>query len=555
MADDEASSKKVVLKIFGEELGEKLAIAAGHGKRKDYRGVLEPTGAVTQCERTGHPFVPGMPCYICGLPIPPKESLKGSEDELYVECEHIFPVTEARWFLDLYMISRPPTDAWTKRAVELEYDQAHRVCNQAKSNFSFIREDPETGNPIVNKVGIQKILRSIQIRARSHVDDYTNQDLKKRMKTIADTILSRATEIEKRVQLLITHITSEPRFRDTNMVVLMRTSLLVDPSALTPSLREIYNAWYANTENVRLFKDQLFQKFLDETYQLYPQLRPEEIMKIMSIPPEYQRNITPEFIRDRMKRFFEVQEPTPDNSGKRLLSAIYYAIYGAILIDLMPKANDTNIPYICSIYRRMNVIQQNEPVVVKIFGAVPTISPSLQARCEIELKNVERRERTAARDIVDEDLDDPLTAEEDATYFLEGLREGVEKRLIALGFTPADAARDSATIEREVKRAFLEAYPEGVSRAIEDAASMGETLIRLGVRGNPAVADALATEVYNYILSNRRDETQTYGGSGFRRRRANDQSNRPRVQKRGRTHRNRRVRRVRRIRRKSKTRR
>lgn len=514
MADDEVSSKKVVLKIFGEELGEKLALAAGHGKRKDYRSVLEPTGAVTQCERSGHPFQPDMPCYLCGLPIPDKKLLKGSEDELYVECEHIFPVTEARWFLDLYMTTRPPSDDWTKRAIELEYDQAHRVCNQAKSNFSFITQDPITGNPVVNKVGIQRVLKNIQIRAREHVEDYKDSKLNDLMKKIATTVLSRSSEIEKRVQTIIAHITSNPNFANTNLVVLMRTALLADPNTLTSSLQEVYNQWYANTANVREYKDRLFQAFLEETYIVYPQLRPETITTTMSIPAEYQGNITSEFVHNTLRRFFEINK-TLDPTGKTLLSAVYYRIYGSILIDLMNKVTDTNVSYFCSLYRRMSVIQKNEPSVVAMFGEVPTLPEWLQARCDIVLRNLEREERTQARFMTDKDIEIKTTPEEDATYFLNELQSGLESSFTDYGMTAYHARQYSTSIETAARHAFIEAYPDGIDKAIESAADVTNLTLRQVFRNDIPYADKIANLASNYVRSNRRDETKTYGGSGL----------------------------------------
>lgn len=512
MAEDEASSKRVVLQIFGEELGEKLALAAGYGKRKDYRSVLEPTGAVTQCERSGHPFVPNMPCYLCGLPIPDKKLLKGPEDELYVECEHIFPVTEARWFLDLYMTTRPPSDAWTKRAIELEYDQAHRVCNQAKSNYSFIKEDPATGNPLVNKVGIARVLKNIQIRARQHVGDYTDGRLDELMKKIADTITKRTNEIQDRVQILINHITSNPNFANTNLVVLMRTALLADPNTLTPSLQEVYNQWYANTANVRDYKDRLFQAFLEETYIVYPQLRPENITTTLSIPAEYQGGITSEFVRNILHRFFEINE-TPDPTGKTLLSAVYYRIYGSILINLMKNVTDTNVSDFCSFYRRMSVIQQNEPSVVHMFGKVPTLPERLQARCDIVLRNLEREQRTQARDITDKDIEIKTTPEEDATYYLNDLQSRLESRFASYGMTADQARQYSRSIETAVRNAFIEAYPDGIDAAIESAADETNSTLRQVFRNDPSYADRIANLASNYVRNNRRDETKTYGGS------------------------------------------
>jgi hypothetical protein len=512
MADDEASSKKVVLKIFGQELGEKLALAAGYGKRKDYRKVLEPTDAVTQCERSGNPFKPGMPCYLCGLPIPDKKLLKGSDDELYVECEHIFPVTEARWFLDLYMTTRPPDDTWTRTAIQLEYAQSHRVCNQAKSNLSFIKEDPATGMPLVNRVGIQRVLKNIQIRARQHIGEYKNRQLDDLMKDIANTILSRSSAVEQRVQIIIDHIQTNENFINTDLVLLMRTSLLADPNTMTPALKDIYNQWYANTEDVRGYKDRLFQTFLEETYSAYPQLRPENITTTLSIPSEYQSGVTSDLVRDTLRIYFETKK-TPDRFGKTLLSAVYYRIYSLILGELMNKVTDTNVSYFCNLYRRMNTIQKNEPIVATMFGPVPVLSKPLQSRCEMEIGNLERQERTRARELTDEDVVGELpTPEEEATYFLNEFQSGLQKLLTDEGKPPDEAKSISEAIETTGREAFLEAYPEGIDRAIESAALQIDVLLRLTLNDKPEFADKIATLAYNYVLSNRRGETRTYGG-------------------------------------------
>lgn len=525
---DEASSKTLVNKLFGPTLGEKLALAAGHGKRKDYRGVLEPTGAVTQCERAGHPFVPNMPCYLCGQPIPDKALLSGTDDELYPECEHIFPVTEARWFLDLYMTTRPPTDPWTQRAIELEYDQSHRVCNQAKSNFSFIKEDPVTKNPLVNRVGIQKVLKSIQIRAQKHVGDYRNNQLETIMKSIASSILTRTNVIEARIQEIINHIQSVEGLRNPNyqnMVLLLRTALVADPSAMTPSLKAIHDTWYSNTEEVKSYKERMFEAFVDDTYKAYPSLRPENIGKLFEgglLNADAILTVTsPTEIRRILRAYFDSIQ-TPDPYGKTLLSAVYYGIYKRTLeIMLRSQISQEFIPNLCTIYARASVIQTNEPATVKALGDLPTLSTSLKTRCEVFMRNEERAYRTRARDLnLLPDIDDePATPDEDATYYLNGLREQIEATLKQSGFSQQDATDIGSYIESNAKNVFIETHPEGIARAKQETADQVSSALFLVLTKfqRSDLANTLPAQVFEFILKNREDETKTYEGGNQRR--------------------------------------
>jgi hypothetical protein len=166
--DDVEGSKALVLKLYGPELGPKLAYAAGYGRGYNYRKVLEPTDATAQCENTGHPYKAGMLCYMCGLPIPAKAEMTGASDELWPECEHILPLTEGRWLLDIYMTNRIQTDPWTVRARQLEYDQAHRVCNQAKRMDSYIVTGAD-GTVAVSRSRIKAILLTVKKRAETDV--------------------------------------------------------------------------------------------------------------------------------------------------------------------------------------------------------------------------------------------------------------------------------------------------------------------------------------------------------------------------------------------------
>jgi len=531
MGEEEASSKDIVLRIYGPDLGEKLALAAGYGKRKDYRGVLEPTDPVTQCNRSGNPFVPGMACYLCGQPIPDKSMLSGPEDELYVECEHILPVTEARWFLDLYMTIRQPQDAWTQRAVQLEYAQAHRVCNQAKSNFSFIKTDPISGAPIVNEAGTRKILKSIQLRALKHVGDYQNPDLARIIQGIASTILSRKDVILTQIATLITHINSgvavQPEYQ--NMVVLLRTSLLADPSTLPASLQEIHKNWYENTVEMSAQREILFDRFVNQTYIDYPLLRPENIMntifyKFEGLPEQYAQFSSSELVLHLLRQYFN-RNPRADPTGKTLLSTIYYGIFREVLVSLlanvMPKLQsnqsltDFEETLICAISGRMEVILKNEPEVRKIFGDPPGIPEKIQKDCETLTREDGREYRQRARELNilsetewDKHQEVP-TAEEDAIYELDGISEKLGNifRQITTPETALSAATHFTII---AKNEFIDAYPEGSETAKQRAADVVDLAVRLWLgKYDVAVTSRIAMEVYTAILTNREDETKT----------------------------------------------
>ena len=535
MNEDDTGAKAVVLKIFGPDLGEKLATAAGRGKGKNYRKVLEPTDPVTQCEKSGHPFEAGMPCYICGHPIPAKELLSGPSDELYVECEHVLPMTEGRWFLDIYMSKRKPDDEWTKRAIELEYDQAHRVCNQAKSNFSFIKTDPVTQNPVISEVGIKKVLLNIQVRARNASKDYKdNRDLKSIMDAIATTILKRADAIRARVQQIIDHINTgnvrtNPNY--VNMVLLLRTALLADPSTLPGDLRTIHDKWYSDQTAQNEKASELLLRFMDETYLSYPQLRPENLMNtlfggILSteqqkqivplVSPDQAGTTVPSLLREILVAYFTIYD-APASTQKTLLSSIYYGVFKSVIegirdnLPAVGKEREEWLNVLCTLYVRVSVVVLNEPKVVQILGDLPEIPQNIKTQCEIRTKNAERdfREKARKENLLDEIFDEPPTPEEDADYFLFDLARRVSNRFEKDGIAGVDAT----SLEEEAKRAFIEAYPEGILRAKEAAANTADELVRIAMLGeDPAYADRMASAVFKFIINNRMDETTTYGG-------------------------------------------
>ena len=87
-----------------------------------------------------NPFLPGRsPCWICGFTIP-----GGSQEGYTMECEHVYPIAQAVFFIDLYRGKATSRD--TIELVQAEYDWSHRVCNQIKNNKHFVRVRGEGGN-------------------------------------------------------------------------------------------------------------------------------------------------------------------------------------------------------------------------------------------------------------------------------------------------------------------------------------------------------------------------------------------------------------------------
>jgi hypothetical protein len=63
-------------------------------------------------------FKPGTPCWICGFKIQGKRKevpLNGYT----VECEHVFPIAQAVFFIDLFRGSSEPS-LFPKKVLELE---------------------------------------------------------------------------------------------------------------------------------------------------------------------------------------------------------------------------------------------------------------------------------------------------------------------------------------------------------------------------------------------------------------------------------------------------
>ena len=88
-----------------------------------------------------NPFIPGKSlCWICGFVIPDVPPGTGFS----MECEHVLPIAQAVFFIDLYRGKHTPQSV--VKLVQAEYDWAHRVCNQIKNDTHFLRITGEGAN-------------------------------------------------------------------------------------------------------------------------------------------------------------------------------------------------------------------------------------------------------------------------------------------------------------------------------------------------------------------------------------------------------------------------
>lgn len=114
--------------IVMDTLFPKDVTAKWRAKKKTCRQIYELSDVNAQCNHVVKPKEPKDDvCYICGFAF--DETVEG----LQRACEHILPIVQAVFFLELYTTGKPINDAQL-----LEYDWAHRCCNYVKNDYSFL---------------------------------------------------------------------------------------------------------------------------------------------------------------------------------------------------------------------------------------------------------------------------------------------------------------------------------------------------------------------------------------------------------------------------------
>jgi hypothetical protein len=101
--------------------------------KKNCRDIYEPSGVEAQCNNTIGKVKDTDKCYICGF------DFDDRTEGLQPTCEHILPIIQAIFFLDLYRGS--DKGKHTPEQIDIlrkEYSWAHRCCNYVKGDNSFL---------------------------------------------------------------------------------------------------------------------------------------------------------------------------------------------------------------------------------------------------------------------------------------------------------------------------------------------------------------------------------------------------------------------------------
>jgi hypothetical protein len=106
---------------------------------KEARRFFELKKTAYQCKKV---LTARTHCWICG------GGFESPEPRFAPQCEHVLPVAQGVIFLELYgSRNRDVTPA-----MELEYEWAHAVCNNAKSSTVLIKGEEANFQPDVDKI-------------------------------------------------------------------------------------------------------------------------------------------------------------------------------------------------------------------------------------------------------------------------------------------------------------------------------------------------------------------------------------------------------------------
>ncbi len=235
-------AKETVKKIWGPELGERLARIAGRGKVLAWRKLLEPVDPVSQCGNVVGTSEKTELCYLCGETLLAKNVFgRKTIHPLYPECEHILPVTSARWYLDLYMRKTQMEDPFFAKMLALEYAWAHRVCNQTKSNTLFLTE-LKSGETQTDSETIKQTLSAIRTNAKdANVYETNVEGAADILNNIANmNIEIRTGEVSKIIQGIVDELNKQP-YMEGGLLVLSRAAFLSREDHLSDDIKKAIN--------------------------------------------------------------------------------------------------------------------------------------------------------------------------------------------------------------------------------------------------------------------------------------------------------------------------
>uniref|UniRef100_A0A6C0D5S2 Uncharacterized protein n=1 Tax=viral metagenome TaxID=1070528 RepID=A0A6C0D5S2_9ZZZZ len=306
----------------------------------EIRDIWGLSSTKTQCNQTVGKIEEDKECWICGFPID-IHAEKG--DSLAPECEHVLPVVQARFFLSLYNSDmKESLDDNARKALLLEYDWAHSLCNQEKTDVSFIRSDLEK-NFNVNESVIEELLKKIRNSKRKNSDKLIKQineyGYKKWMK-------DRDVIIRKRINDIIKYLKNDRPDGIYNMILLAGTVDSISPENLTMEFK-------------KYIQDSQVRKFIEYVKEDISVLLENETKLVLHVAKTIYDDVEPKMKRKEIfyRTLFNIVELDKDSivqsiyNNTRQYSHYYNTIYSKIHIESPEKAEPTAIEFIyCMVY-------------------------------------------------------------------------------------------------------------------------------------------------------------------------------------------------------------
>jgi hypothetical protein len=261
-----------VVEIFNKGLKDENGQIIIKGKKR-VRKIWELADPTTQCTKVIGEWKKGIPCWICGTAIA-KGSFSGglgegkrarpiftdttSEDEsetagigIEPACEHILPIAQARFFLDLYDPKIENVSAGKMKARKLEYEWAHQFCNMVKYDDQYIQNIGSYDKPVW---GVDQNMIALNLgKIYKTLDDSSYQSRfnegKKIIKNniIKDYLTERNWKAERlqfmtdRVQKIVDFI-NKGSVELGRLIELAGTSKCIDPVNLHKDMIQIYES-------------------------------------------------------------------------------------------------------------------------------------------------------------------------------------------------------------------------------------------------------------------------------------------------------------------------
>jgi len=238
------------------------------------RSIWELTDETNQCNKVIGEWKLGTGCWICGYATAqtakrqkresiggaPKRKREPSEDDttrekatgLEPSCEHILPIAQARFFLDLYNPSFSPVSPQLQEVRKLEYEWAHRYCNEIKGDSQYIKNVGTDTDPVwgPDMDVITEDLKKIYSGLRNS-SFYPNYDQGKTvlLEKIGSSKVTknrwleeRQSEMGKRMQAIADHINKGDKGLG-RLIILAGTANCMNPKNIRNTMVEIMKSF------------------------------------------------------------------------------------------------------------------------------------------------------------------------------------------------------------------------------------------------------------------------------------------------------------------------